>query len=263
MKFISYLGVSLKLETRELEAGKLQYNKLKIVKNEATEGVALLKEIDKILSSTKSNIENDTIEKAINWCRYKNKWLLNEYNDLENDFYNYKRGDVIISLDLGTLNIGTEIRYPHPCVVLYDNGEDWIVVAPITAAQIDETTGNPIIHEFEVYAEKQKKKPRNKREFYFTKHSVIQVDQIYRVSKHRIINRQRKKIREDLINQIDNIMLKKYIPKKYELLKKIEEMNNEVNKKNDLLMEKISDYEDLIEVLNERIANLEKEIKNQ
>lgn len=71
MKFISYLGVSLKLETRELEAGKLQYNKLKIVKNEATEGVALLKEIDKILSSTKSNIENDTIEKAINWCRYK------------------------------------------------------------------------------------------------------------------------------------------------------------------------------------------------
>ena len=34
---------------------------------------------------------------------------------------------------------------------------DIISVAPITAAQIDRNTGKPIIHEFEVFIEEQKK----------------------------------------------------------------------------------------------------------
>lgn len=249
------------MEVKDIKRSRSSSDKLKIVKNEATKEVLLLEEIYEILDSTKNNIENDTIEKAINWCKYKKKWLSNENNNLKNDFYNYTRGDVIISLDWGTLNIGTEIRYPHPCVVLYDNGEDWLLVVPITAAQMDKVTGEPIIHDFEVYVEKQKKKTKNKREFYFTKHSVIQVDQIHRVSKHRIINKQRKKIRKDLINQIDNIMFNKYIPQKYKLFKRIEKINNEENERNALLTKKIADYEELVEGLNERIINLEKEIK--
>ncbi|MEQ3340718.1 type II toxin-antitoxin system PemK/MazF family toxin [Clostridium butyricum] len=225
----------------------------------------LVGEVEKILFFTDKSIKNDTVEKAINWCCYKNKWLMNEQNSLKNEFYNYERGDIIISLDLGTLNIGTEIRYPHPCVVLYDNNEDWIIVAPITAAQIDKSTGKPIIHEFEVYVEEQKKLPKNNREFHFKKKSVIQVDQIYRVSKHRAVNRKRKKIREDLLNQIDNIILQKYTPKKYKLLEKMKELNQdvkneleEVSNENKLLIKEIEENKNLIKDLNDKIKYLEK-----
>ncbi|MGL5087206.1 MAG: type II toxin-antitoxin system PemK/MazF family toxin, partial [Clostridium sp.] len=167
---------------------KTQYT---IKRNIANTDNFLTGEIEKILEATKDNITNGTIEKAINWSLYKNTWLKNENVSLKNEFYKYERGDIITSLDLGVLNIGTEIRYPHPCVVLYDNDEDWIVVVPITAAQIDKCNGKPIIHEFEVYVEEQRNKPKNIREFYFKKKSVIQVDQICRVSKHRAIIKKR------------------------------------------------------------------------
>ena len=50
------------------------------------------------------------------------------------------------------------------------------------------------------------------------------MDQITRVSKYRILNKKRFKLREDLLNEIDNIILKKYIPKKDELLEKLKEV---------------------------------------
>lgn len=254
----------IKLDTIDFEVIKELNKNIDIKKNHASTQSKLVQEVNKIVASTKTNIEGDTVEKAINWCCYKDIWLKNETHSLKNEFYNYERGDIIISLDLGALNIGTEIRYPHPCVVLYDNGEDWIVVAPITAAQIDKITGEPIIHEFEVYVEKQKKAPKNSREFYFKKKSVIQVDQIYRVSKHRAINKKRKKIRVDLLNQIDNIILRKYTPKKHRLLEEMKELNKELwnklkeeNRKNELLIEEIDKNKELIKNLEEKILRLE------
>lgn len=241
------------------------------IKNNITNtNESLLNQIDKIIDATEENIKKSTIEKSINWSYYKNIWLKNEAKTLNDKFYNYERGDILISLDLGTMNIGTEIRYPHPCVVLYDNNEEWIIIAPITAAQIDKATGQPIIHEFEVYVEEQKKKPKNEREFYFKKRSVIQVDQLYRVSKFRAINKKRMKLREDLLNQIDNIIFQKYIPKKYKLLEKmksinielLDKLNKNVEEKN-LLINFIKDNELEINKLKEEIQELRNRIQQK
>ncbi|NFF80839.1 type II toxin-antitoxin system PemK/MazF family toxin [Clostridium botulinum] len=250
------------IDLEKIEEMKKQFH---IKRNITSTNEIMMNEIEKILVATKDNIINAEIEKAINWSYYKNTWLKNESKSLKNKFYNYERGDIIISLDLGTLNIGTEIRYPHPCVVLYDNNEDWIIVTPITAAQIDKSVGKPIIHEFEVYIDEQKKKPRNEREFHFKKKSVIQVDQIYRVSKNRAVNKKRMKLREDLLNQIDNVILQKYIPKKHKLFEKMKELNLDISNKlnneiknNELLIKQINENEKEITSLKNKIEELKK-----
>lgn len=251
------------IDLNEMDKLKQIYN----IKNNITKtNEKLTNELKKIVDKTEEHFENATIEKSINWVTYKNTWLKNENGDLGTNFYNYERGDVILSIDLGTINIGTEIRYPHPCVVLFDNNEDWIIVAPITAAQIDWETGEPIVHEFEVYVEEQKKKPKNIKEFQFKKKSVIQVDQLSRVSKYRAVNKKRMKLRQDLLNQIDNIMIEKYIPKKYNLLEKIKEINeslsNEIKKLNYNLLEDAKNKELEINRLLKRINELENEKSN-
>ena len=155
--------------------------------------------------------------KTCNWILEENRWLENE-NKLLHGFYNYRRGDIIRNLDFGTSNIGTEHRYPHPAVVIYDQREDWVVVAPITAAHRDRF-GQLIVHPpFEVLVRKQIRRPSDPNEFFFTKDSTIQVDQIRRVSKYRAVTPILFKLRPELLNQIDNIMLEYFIPKKYNLL---------------------------------------------
>lgn len=221
----------------------------------------LVGEIDKIIKSIEHHIKSSSIEKSINWTIYKDKWLKNEDNKLQGNFYNYERGDIILSLDLGIMNIGTEIRYPHPCVVLYDNQEDWVIVAPITAAQKNRETGEIIIHEFEVFVEAQSKKPKNDREFHFKKQSVIQVDQLHRVSKHRAVNKKRMKLRGDLLNQIDNIMIEKYIPKKHMLLEKMKNLNIQQYDEINELLEVKKELEDEVKIKDDYIAVLENKIK--
>ncbi|MDU8975597.1 type II toxin-antitoxin system PemK/MazF family toxin [Clostridium perfringens] len=238
-----------------------EFKKQKQIKTDiVNEHEDLINEVDKILCETKENILSGTVEKAINWSYFKNKWLLNENNNLAEKFYNYQRGDIVPSVDLGTLNIGTEIRYPHPCVVLYDGKEDWIIVAPITSAKIDENTKKLVIHEFEVYIEEQRRKPKNPKEFHFKKKSVIQIDQIQRVSKHRILNKKRYKLRVDLLNQVDNIILKKYIPKKFELLEKMKNLNSELNDKLEFEKNKNLLLSKEIEEKNNRIKYLEEKL---
>lgn len=92
---------------------------------------------------------------------------------------------------------------------MYDNPEEWIIVAPITTATKDKSTGEIIIHEFEVFAQKSRTTTNQKNRYLFMKDSVIQVDQITRLIKYRILNKKRFKLREELLNEIDNIILKK------------------------------------------------------
>lgn len=225
-----------------------------VKKVDAKTDISTLKRVDNILSLTKDNIESGKLNKAIYWCDYKTKWLQNENKSLDDNFYTYTRGDVIMLLDLGTLNMGTEIRYPHPCVVIHDSGEDWLIVAPITGVQRDKNN-EIIVHDTDVYCEKRRRKMKNNKEFCFTKHSVIQVDQITRVSKHRIINKQKKSLREDLMNGIDNIMIQKYLPKKYELLQRLEGANQSLVNENLKLQEIIKEYEDRIKRLEYRVRD--------
>lgn len=208
-------------------------------------------EVSNALNNTEQHLINSKIEKSCNYLLFNILWLNNEKGTLaNNDWYSYSKGDIIFSLDLGTINIGTEIRYPHPCVVLYDGG-DWLLVIPITQATMDKETNSPIIHKpFEIFTEKTKR--RNGNEFCFSKPSVIQVDQIKRISKFRIINKKRLKLRVDLLNQIDNVMLENYLPLKYELFEdlkqaikkrdnEIQELNTTINKlKNEIKMLKIT-----------------------
>lgn len=220
----------------------------------------VLNELNLIISELDSHMKSCNIEKTSNWIIYHNTWLNNENHKLNHKFYNYSRGDIILSIDFGTVNIGTEIRYPHPCVVLFDNDEDWVIVAPITAAQLDENN-NPIIHKpFEILINKSKSKPLDPKEFYFVKDSVIQVDQIQRISKFRAVNKTSLKIRTDLLNQIDNVILENYTPLKYKLLEKLKNVNSELsniikikdeeNKKleeeNKMLKETIMEYKNLL-----------------
>ena len=192
------------------------------------------------------------VEKTANWMLYKNLWLKNENKILNGGFYKYGRGDIILSIDFGTINIGTEIRYPHPCVVLYDNNEDWIIVAPITASQLDKNK-NPIVHEpFEILVKAQKSKPKDLKEFHFKKDSVIQVDQIQRISKYRAINKTSLKLRVDLLNQIDNVLLENFTPLKYKLLENMKEINNE-------LVDSIKDRDEEILRLKEENTRLKNE----
>jgi len=181
-------------------------------------------QLSQLIEEITTHLKISDIEKACNWMLEENRWLANE-NRLFNGFYNYLRGDIIKNLDFGTSNIGTEHRYPHPAVVIYDQREDWVVVAPITAAHRDRS-GQLIVHPpFEVLVRKQIRRPIDPNEFFFTKDSVIQVDQIRRVSKYRAVTPARFKLRPDILNQIDNIMLENFIPKKYDLLSHMLEIN--------------------------------------
>lgn len=205
-------------------------------------------ELNKIISVINAHFKESTIEKSTNWMLYHDLWLQNESSTLQNQIYrNYTRGSIIMSLDWGTSNIGTEIRYPHPGVVLFDQGEDWIIAAPITACKLDRVTSSPIPHpQFEVLAMKQNNKPTDSNEYWFRKHSVIQVDQIQRISKYRALNKNSYKIRKNLLNQIDNMILSLYIPEKHKLMETLKE---------ELILKK----EDLFSA-NEEIANLRGQI---
>ena len=93
----------------------------------------LCNELTTFLGETKAHLEGSIIEKTSNWLLQQDLWLQNENGLLTESFYKYGRGDIVFSVELGTSNIGTEIRYPHPCVVVHDNKEDWLIVVPITA----------------------------------------------------------------------------------------------------------------------------------
>lgn len=173
-------------------------------------------------NEVETHLQVSSIEKTSNWLLQNDLWLQNEKGSIGFRFRNYSRGDVILELDLGTVNLGTEIRYPHPCVVLYDQDEDWVVVAPITHAQLKD--GQPVAHHpFEVLVKRQPSPPACGNEFQFLKDSVIQVDQIRRVSKRRAYNANSKKLRLDLLNQIDNVILENFTPKKHTLLEKLKD----------------------------------------
>ncbi len=217
---------------------------------------AVTSELTTLMSELTSHLYSSSTEKTSNWMLYNDTWLDNESGQLPSKFYNYSRGDIILSIDFGTTNIGTEIRYPHPAVVLYDNNEDWVICAPITACQIDSATKKPIIHApFEIFISAQKKAPKNPKEFQFKKDSVIQVDQLIRVSKFRAVNKNKLKIRTDILNQIDNVILENYVPFKHKLLEKMKILNSnlqeELTKKNNEIIE-----------LNKQIHLLQQELEN-
>lgn len=197
-----------------------------VKRNTSNRNKDTITEIQKIIPEIEKHLGDSNVEKASNWMLYNDLWLQNESGHLKTNisYRNYSSGSVIMSVDWGTGNIGTEIRYPHPGVVLYDQGEDWVVVVPITGAKIDSVTNKPIFHPpFEVLAAKQYKRPSDVNEYWFQKHSVIQVDQIQRISKYRIINQKSYKIRENLLNQIENIVLEQYTPKKSKSMDKLKE----------------------------------------
>ncbi|HWO77770.1 MAG TPA: type II toxin-antitoxin system PemK/MazF family toxin [Bacillus sp. (in: firmicutes)] len=208
-------------------------------------------EIRKILPIIENHFTNaSTVEKSSNWMLYKDLWLQNEIGHLKQnvEYRNYTRGSIIMSVEWGTTNIGTEIRYPHPGVVLYDQKEDWVIAAPITGAKIDQQTQQPISHPpFEILAFKQNTKPTDSNEYWFRKHSVIQVDQIQRISKYRALNKKSYKIRPNLLNQIDNCILEYFIPGKHQLTETL---------KAELLTKK-----DELIAAQEEIKSLKEEIK--
>lgn len=223
-----------------LQKSKNYIERCKITKSDDD----MISSIKYVLKKTEDHFSDSEIEKTANWILFKDKWLDYESSDRKPNFYNYSRGDIVLSVDFGTTNMGTEIRYPHPCVVLFDNCEDWIVVAPITAAQIDKATGKEIVHPpFEVYVDAQSKPSTDPNEFFFKKKSVIQVDQICRISKYRAINKTKKKLRVDLLNQIDNVILKNYLPKKDELLSVLKQQLTAKEIENKVLMDKIMQLE--------------------
>jgi PemK-like, MazF-like toxin of type II toxin-antitoxin system len=201
-----------------------------IKRNPVRDNTDVMGEIDTLIPVIENHLKQGKVEKASNWMLFKDLWLQNELGHLRRStsYRNYTRGSIIMSLDWGTSNIGTEIRYPHPGVVLYDKGEDWIIAAPITGAKIDRSTNKPVAHPpFEVLAPKQNKKPKDPNEYWFVKHSVIQVDQIQRISKYRAVNKNSYKIRKNLINEIDNLILEYYLPGKHQLVEMLKEVINE------------------------------------
>lgn len=223
----------------------------------------MIHSVEHIGTEMGNHLKSSIIEKSGNWISYKEKWLGYEDGTLTSSHYNYSRGDIILSLDLGTVNMGTEIRYPHPCVVLYDNREDWVIVAPITAAQRDKDTGEVIVHEpFEVFIDSNRKQPSDPKEFYFRKKSVVQVDQICRLSKNRAINKTKRKLRTEILNQIDNVILKKYVPKKNELLVRLKEEINKKSSDNQVLLEENKLLKGKNDELLIEIERLRKKIEN-
>ncbi|NLZ82724.1 MAG: type II toxin-antitoxin system PemK/MazF family toxin [Clostridiales bacterium] len=247
----SYINVS---KVRGLANDKL----LKLKKANTSKN--LCNELSIFLGETKTHLEDCCIEKTSNWLLQHDLWLQNERGLLTSSFYNYGRGDIVFSVELGTSNIGTEIRYPHPCIVVYDNSEDWLIVVPITGAQIDKC-GNPIIHlPFEIFVPMQTTSPANPKEFQFKKPSVIQVDQIQRISKYRILNKMSLKLRVDLLNQIDNIINEHYSPSKKIMMDKLKQKLTEEEEKNKKLLEDLIDKENEIYKLHKEVKLLKTKI---
>ena len=79
----------------------------------------LATDLNTIMQNLSSHLLSSKTEKTCHWLLHNDTWLDNELGQLNSPFYNYSRGDIILSVDFGTSNIGTEIRYPHPAVVLY------------------------------------------------------------------------------------------------------------------------------------------------
>lgn len=223
-------GIRVYIDNNRLET--LRRDK-RIKKDPSHTNAKVLLELFKILGANTNHLtQNSNIEKVVNFSIFKDRWLQNEGGTLsKQQYWNYTRGNIVMSVDFGTTNIGTEIRYPHPAVVLYDQKEDWVIAAPITAAKLD-SAGKPYtIGDFEVLARKQNNAPGDNK-YWFRKHSVIQVDQIQRISKHRIVNKKSYRIEEHLLNQIDNILLEKFIPSKHKLTEKLKKIS--VDKKEEV-----------------------------
>ncbi|AFM43582.1 PemK-like protein (plasmid) [Desulfosporosinus acidiphilus SJ4] len=217
-------------------------------------------ELTKLMALLDQHLKAAELEKTCNWILEENLWLENEHNQLQG-FYNYSRGDIIRTLDYGTVNIGTEIRYPHPFVVLYDNKEDWVIGAPITQASFD-SNGDVVVHEpFEIYVPKQFRRSKNPKEFFFTKDSVIQVDQIRRVSKYRAVKKVSFKLRTDLLNRIDNILLENVLPHKFRLFNKLDQLTQDQAKKIAELEEKNLSLQNDMYKMTEELAILKEKLE--
>lgn len=76
-------------------------NNLKRCKTNSNSDV--LNELNKIINELDSHFNESPIEKTANWMIYNNLWLKNENQALNNKFYNYGRGDIILSIDFGRL----------------------------------------------------------------------------------------------------------------------------------------------------------------
>lgn len=226
----------------------------RLLKNKSTNSnTELCSELNTYFKVVKPHLEASTTEKTANWLLQHDLWLQNENRLLTSSFYNYGRGDIVFSVDMGTSNMGTEIRYPHPCVVIHDNREDWLIVAPITGAQFDRF-GNPIIHQpYDVFVQVTPTNQILKGEFTFSKPSVIQLDQIQRISKHRIINRKSLKLRTDLLNQVDNFINQYYAPSKYRLIDDLKKKLQESENKNKVLSSDLVSKEHEIHKLNKEL----------
>lgn len=221
-----------------------EFNSHKKISNTNSDIMSEIGALSPILSA---HLEKSDIKKTTNWLIYKDIWLQNEAGSFKSKIYRgYDKGDVILQVNYGTSNIGTEIRYPHPGVVIYDQGEDWVIVAPITAARLD-ADGKPYkMNDFEVIARKDSKPPKDSNQYSFKKHSVIQLDQLRRVSKHRISIKGRKKLRDNLKREIENVLYKKLHPEKQEKFNEIVAILQEKNKELDAAKKEIEQLKSLL-----------------
>jgi mRNA-degrading endonuclease toxin of MazEF toxin-antitoxin module len=208
-----------KLDLNLIDAEKNRKDKVeKLINNHTLLGQFLL-----LQNNIFKFVKNFTIYEFCLWIKYMNFYILRK-----NEFYKnkYKKGDIVY-IELGT-NIGNELSYIHPCVILEEN-RDNIFIIPCSSSKVSkiyDKKGN--IYKEYILASKNDG---------FTKDTVLLLNNIKWVSKTRIVNTMGK-VSKELLNKLYEESFKYNYSHQFYQLKKVEEKNIALEKELSELKEK-------------------------
>ena len=115
-----------KLDLNLIDAEKNKKDKVeKLINNHTLLGQFLL-----LQNNIFKFVKNFTIYEFCLWIKYMNFYILRK-----NEFYKnkYKKGEIVY-IELGA-NVGNELSYIHPCVILEEN-RDNIFVIPCSSSKV-------------------------------------------------------------------------------------------------------------------------------
>lgn len=139
---------------------------------------AICSEVKSVLTETESLLEQQTVSRAINYILWKDLWVTDgvfTHTSIPGKQVYRFPGGRLIFVDLGCGNIGHEMSFPHPAIVL-GNYTHTLLIAPCSSDD-----GTPIAEDEAVI------KVPNSLGF-FVNDSLIYLHQIRTISKSRVIS---------------------------------------------------------------------------
>ncbi len=194
-------------------------------------------------------ILNQEQDYGIKWMLGLQRYTDDKKRSIEKPFKDHLSRGHIIEIELfGHFN--KELSFVHPAVVLHDNSSGWLLIAPISTSKygssnslhIDVTSKDGLHH-----------------------NSGVCLDDIRVIDKHRVLYQHikegtKQKLRPEKLNEIDNAILKHYLPFTYKHYNKIETELKKERAEHNALKKEYTEIQQELTLLKQTIKAQEVEV---